>query len=306
MRIPAFYVVSSMGSVGLGLEVLGLRAGTGGSRKNCTLSRRQGLYWIGTIPEEHFSPDGPWQQSVLYCRGQLELGENTAYRHWQIAFNFARKVSLAGVRRIFGEDGHYELTRSTAAESYVWKEQTAIEGTRFEFGSKPLRRESSKDWDSIWESAAAGRVMEIPSDVRVRCYNQICRIATRNAQGVAMERRVLVYWGSTGTGKSRTAWEKAGLDAYPKDPRTKWWDGYTGQPHVVIDEFRGGIDIAHLLRWFDRYPVLVETKGGTIALSASVIWITSNLPPESWYPDLDSETMEALRRRLEIKHFVSL
>ena len=121
-----------------------------------------------------------------------------------------------------------------------------------------------------------------------------------------MERKIFVFWGSTGTGKSRTAWEEAGLEAYPKDPRTKWWDGYTGQEHVVIDEFRGGIDIAHVLRWFDRYPVLVETKGGSIPLRATIIWVTSNLSPELWYPDLDADTFAALRRRLEIKHFVSL
>lgn len=121
-----------------------------------------------------------------------------------------------------------------------------------------------------------------------------------------MERKIYVFWGATGTGKSRTAWEEAGLDAYPKDPRTKWWDGYTGQEHVVIDEFRGGVDIAHVLRWFDRYPVLVETKGGSIPLRAATIWVTSNLPPDQWYPDLDADTVAALRRRLEIKHFVSL
>lgn len=121
-----------------------------------------------------------------------------------------------------------------------------------------------------------------------------------------MERTTVAFWGPTGTGKSRTAWDEAGMDAYPKDPRTKWWDGYTGQEHVVVDEFRGGIDVAHLLRWLDRYPVLVETKGGSIPLRATKFWFTSNLDPRNWYPDLDAETQAALIRRLEIKHFVSL
>lgn len=143
----------------------------------------------------------------------------------------------------------------------------------------------------------------IPADVRVRCYNQICRIATRYARGVGVERHVYVFYGPTGTGKSQTAWQEAGPDAYPKDPRTKWWDGYVGQEHVVIDEFRGNIDIAHVLRWFDRYPVLVENKGGTIPFRATKIWITSNLAPEAWYLDLDKMTLDALLRRLDIKRF---
>jgi len=113
---------------------------------------------------------------------------------------------------------------------------------------------------------------------------------------------VHVFWGPTGTGKSRRAWDEATLDAYPKDPRTKFWDGYNGQRNVVIDEFRGGIDISHLLRWLDRYPVNVEIKGSSVCLKAEEMWITSNLSPESWYPELDIDTKAALARRMTVEH----
>lgn len=72
---------------------------------------------------------------------------------------------------------------------------------------------------------------------------------------------------------------------------------------VIIDEFRGDIDISHLLRWFDRYPVIVEVKGSSAPLIAENIWITSNLHPSNWYPLLDSVTYAALERRLEITEF---
>lgn len=121
-----------------------------------------------------------------------------------------------------------------------------------------------------------------------------------------MERTVHVFWGDTGTGKSRRAWDEAGLSAYPKSPSTKFWDGYQDQGNVVIDEFRGDIGISHLLRWLDRYPVLVETKGSGVVLSARTIWITSNLPPTSWYPGLDGDTTSALLRRLNVVHFRNL
>jgi len=75
---------------------------------------------------------------------------------------------------------------------------------------------------------------------------------------------------------------------------------------VVIDEFRGEIGIGHLLRWFDRYPVLVEIKGGSVVLKATRFWITSNLSPDAWYPNLDEETKSALKRRLNITHFDAL
>jgi len=118
-----------------------------------------------------------------------------------------------------------------------------------------------------------------------------------------MERICMVFWGKTGTGKSRRAWEEAGMDAYCKDPRTKFWDGYQDEENVVIDEFRGGIDISHLLRWLDRYPVRVEIKGSSKPLKAKKIWITSNLSPLMWYPLIDEETLAALMRRLIVEEF---
>lgn len=123
------------------------------------------------------------------------------------------------------------------------------------------------------------------------------------AQPTAIEREVFVFYGPTGSGKSRRAWSETaslGLPTYSKDPRTKFWCGYRGQELVVIDEFRGGIDIAHLLRWFDRYPCSVETKGGSTPLCATKFWITSNLHPRDWFPELDGATYLALERRLQI------
>lgn len=145
--------------------------------------------------------------------------------------------------------------------------------------------------------------MSIPADIRVVRYKTIRAIAVDYCTPQAFERTCTVYYGPTGTGKSRRAWEEAGISAYPKDPRTKFWDGYQNHEHVVIDEFRGAIDISHMLRWTDCYPVLVEIKGSSVVFKARKIWITSNLAPEQWYPGLDSDTLAALRRRLKVTRF---
>jgi len=62
--------------------------------------------------------------------------------------------------------------------------------------------------------------------------------------------------------------------------------------------------VAHILRWFDRYPVIVEVKGSSVVLSAKKVWITSNLSPDQWYPNLDVVTRAALMRRLTITEMV--
>jgi len=186
-----------------------------------------------------------------------------------------------------------------------------VPGTQFELGNKPIRRNSARDWEKVRESAKAGRLEEIPADIFVCHYRTLTAIAADYAQPIGMERIVNVFWGDSGTGKSLRAWEEAGVSAYCKDPRTKWWCGYRGEGNVIIgkilltlDEFRGCIDVAHMLRWLDRYPVRVELKGSSRPLLCNQVWITSNLDPRSWYPDLDVATMEAFMRRLtNIVHF---
>jgi len=269
-------------------------------------SRRQGIFWLLTVPcpndlcagmESGILPEG-----LVWCKGQKERGENTGYEHYQLVVAFPKKVSLPGVTRMFGRSTHGELSRSEAANAYVGKEETRI-GEPFELGAKPVRRNSKTDWDSVWTAAKSGDLDSVPASIRVVSYHALRAIRSDHAQPRAIERRVDVFWGATGTGKSRRAWDEAGIDAYSKCPRSKFWDGYQDQEHVVIDEFRGAIDISHILRWLDRYPVLVEIKGSATSLVAEKIWITSNLHPRDWFKDLDSETQEALLRRLQITIF---
>lgn len=257
-----------------------------------------------TIPRAEWNVPDTIPEGCQWIKGQVETGETTGYEHWQLVVGFKRKVRLRAVKSVFGQSCHAELTRSDAADEYVWKDETAVAGTRFELGRKAIKRGDQVDWDRVLDSAKTGVFEEIPSDILVRYYGQINRIA-HNIEPVGIEKQVFIYWGETLAGKSRCAWDESGMDAFPKDPRSKFWCGYRGQEHVVIDEFRGGIDISHMLRWLDRYPVIVEVKGGATVLKARKIWITSNLNPREWYDGLDKDTLAALLRRCTIKHFLT-
>jgi hypothetical protein len=219
--------------------------------------------------------------------------------HWQFIAAFADKQSLRAVRAFY-PGCHAELTRSAAAGNYVWKESTSVADTKFELGVKPIDRTLKIEWESVWASAKSGDIEAIPASIRIQSYRALRAIAADFAVAPFVVRQATLFTGPTGCGKSHTAWERAGIEAFPKDPRSKWWTGYQGQKHVVLDEFRGGIDICHLLRWCDRYPCLVETKGSSVPLLATHFWITSNTRPEQWYPELDVVTMAALLRRLTI------
>lgn len=95
---------------------------------------RQGVCWIATIPFASFSPDN-WvlpRDHVVYIRGQQEIGAG-GFHHWQILIWLSKKKSLAAMRLLFG-NVHMEVTRSVAAEDYVWKEDTRVLGSQFEKG----------------------------------------------------------------------------------------------------------------------------------------------------------------------------
>lgn len=256
-----------------------------------------------TIPQHLYTPYLP--DACSYIAGQLECGAETNYLHWQLLVVFRRSVRLAAVRKTFGPV-HAELSRSAAADSYVWKDDTAVADTRFSLGTKPVRRQSKLDWELVLDCARRGDLGSIPGDIQVRYFGNLLRIGSYYAAPGAMVRQCFLYWGKTGMGKSRAAWTAAGLDAYSKSPTTKFWDGYRSHRNVVIDEFRGGISIEHLLRWLDRYPVLVEIKGSAVPLMAENIFITSNIPIDLWYPGIDLETLNALKRRINVTHFDSL
>lgn len=260
----------------------------------------QGKYWLITIPAGDWLPCLP--PSVVYVRGQREVGEGTGYEHWQVLACYGRKVRLGAVKATFGVSAHCELSRSAAATLYVWKEETRVEGTQFEFGDLPVQRNSAEHWAHIWEAAKNDRFEDIEPQVKICHYSALNKIRVDYMKPQANEKVVKVFWGPTGVGKSRRAWEEAGLDAYPKNSRTKFWCGYRDQENVVIDEMDGAVDITNLLTWFDRYPVIVETKGSAVVLRARRIWITSNIDPREWFPTKPQVQVDALLRRLDVTY----
>lgn len=120
--------------------------------------------------------------------------------------------------------------------------------------------------------------------------------------------KVLWFYGETGTGKTRTAFEtlceEYGLDdVYITMDTNSWWQGYDGHKGVIIDDMRRDFSKFHvLLRLLDRYPYQVETKGGSRQLLAETIIITCPRRPEEIF--VSREDINQLLRRIdEIKCF---
>ncbi len=143
---------------------------------------------------------------------------------------------------------------------------------------------------------------EIPSDIYVRCYNQLKRIEKDHQKLPKREypKKCYWYWGDPRTGKTRKAREE---EHYVKRA-SKWWDGYDGDKRVVIDDIgpeRAKILTEDLKLWADPwYNQPGETKGGQCNLTYDELYVTSNYPLESF---ATGPCLEALRARFEVIHF---
>lgn len=156
-----------------------------------SLNMNQGRYWILTIPADNFEPNAfdPLPNTIQYLTGQLEqpmaheetcptrnnptggLGGGVCnctptpgFRHWQLVVGLKRKLRLGGVKQLFGQSCHAELTRSDAAVAYVHKDDTAIDGTRFTHGRMAVSRARTMDWEAIRENCKRGRLDDLPAD----------------------------------------------------------------------------------------------------------------------------------------------
>ncbi|AKC88560.1 replicase [Zebra finch circovirus] len=106
---------------------------------------------------------------------------------------------------------------------------------------------------------------------------------------------VIVLTGPSGVGKSRWANEQEGTKYYKM--KGDWWDGYSNEDIVVIDDFYGWIPFCELLRLCDRYPHKVPVKGSYVEFTSKKIIITSNTHPNHWYNE-EKCYMQALFRRI--------
>lgn len=80
---------------------------------------------------------------------------------------------------------------------------------------------------------------------------------------------------------------------------TTWWDGYTGQSVVVLDDFRGWIPLHLFLKLIDILPVKLPIKGSfSTWFAVKTVYISSNFVPTRWWKDVPEEQLSAITRRI--------
>jgi len=256
-----------------------------------------------------------FKKGVKYVVFQLEVGESGTphiqgyiYRDAPCGFTFLR--NLIEIPR-----AAFKVANGSAEQSRVYctkETDKRADGTVFEcriggpweFGEMP-EQGKRRDIDTVVEVIKSGATLkriaeECPAQF-IKMHRGIERLRAVLSPTRSWVVEVIVLWGPTGTGKSHRA--HALCDGPYVKPAGPWWDGYDGEPHVIIDDLRGskaddGVPIVELLRWLDRYACKVPVKGSFVELLARRVVITSNFDPEDWFYGDPAESRAALKRRI--------
>jgi len=122
-------------------------------------------------------------------------------------------------RTIVGRRTPESRAPSFLLEASPSRETTLLTGTRFWSLRNPVTSQVSRP---IFSLGAIARSSLLP-----RYYIGLLNIKIRIIWYLGeLYEQYMCTGGRTGTGKSRRAWDLAGFGSYPKDPCTKFWDGY--------------------------------------------------------------------------------
>ena len=250
--------------------------------------------------------DGPNFKYVCYGR---EIAPTTGTPHLQGYLEIKNPSTTGNIQnqlRAAGCRGMTLLYANGTAQDNM--DYCGKEGELVEFGTRPKGQGKRTDLDSVSDLIKSGGNYKAVAEqfpVAFIKYNRGIQ-ALIAAMAPYRDFKTRVYWiyGPTGVGKSRTCWNIAGIaNGYPKNSRTKWWDGYLNQPCVIMDDYRPNKEMGfdYLLNLFDRYPMNVEFKGGTMSFLGRVIFVTSPMTVRDMWKDCEwigQEAIEQMERRV--------
>lgn len=263
--------------------------------------RRDWCFTLNNYTEEHLALLETLSKKALYlCYGK-EVAPTTGTPHLQGYIYFKDTKTFSALKKKLPDGTHIERAEGNAQQNKVY---CSKEGKFTEYGECP-KQGKRNDISDIKEAVAQGKNM-----------NQIIDIAT-NYQALKTAELILKYrerkrnwkpsvhwfYGPTGTGKTRKAYELC-ENPYRKTNRSgKWWDGYDAHSHVIIDDIKDDSREMYedLLELLDRYDVRVEHKGGSRQFLATKIIVTSAEHPYELFKRFH-QAKELLRRIDEITY----
>lgn len=254
-----------------------------------------------------------------------EIAPSTGNVHYHGVFRLKKKKKLAPMQKFFVKDKtKYEqlhicqVIDLNGCLKYVGKEGK-IKVTKGDMSAVCVQGKRT-DLDVVTEKLKLGTdlftIMCENMGTYIKYYKGIKDVKflmdqqERKSKGY-IKMDVKVYYGDTGTGKTRRAVQESEDDYFilrKGNGSNIWFDGYMGQKTLIIDDFYGWICYSRMLTICDGYIDTAEIKGGTVTPQWRTIIITSNKAPELWWKYKNGVIPEFIRRCPKNKwvHFIKL
>lgn len=243
--------------------------------------------------------------NLTYLVGQIETTKDGGY-HAQLALTISTPARMTQMKKI-SQRAHWEIARDwKSLTSYCTKQDTRLAGP-WQYGEEPHQGKRS-DLEQAARMIQSGSLMPSVAEkhpvVTVRYFKGLQYLQSLQTRDKYAPKKVGLFWGKTGCGKTMTAFEELDDLYNASDIRTPWFDGYTGQDHVLFDECGEGMMHYNKLKQFtDCWRMQAPVKGAMIAWVPKVLILTSQHHLDKWYPNLPKDDYDALTRRIRIFHF---
>jgi len=249
------------------------------------------------------------KEYIRYIVYHREVCPDTQKLHYHVYVEFDGRFSLKKIKEIFNDNTiHCEERKGKQKEAidYVLKDVNENDYPLFEYGEKRNQGQRT-DLKGLVKSVKEGKsnlelIDEFPSQF-LKFHKGIDKIRFEVNKSKSKEfRQVKVYvlYGEPGTGKTRNVYENVD-DLYKLDcGNNLWFDGYSGEKNILIDDFYGWVQYGQLLNILDGYQLRIPIKGGFTYALWDNVYITSNKHPKYWYKGKWNSN-EGLKRRITQK-----
>jgi len=222
------------------------------------------------------------------CVGK-EVGE-AGTLHLQGVVSSHDQMTLKKVKRIVSSRAHCEIMRGEWEEActYCRKEGDMLvdrgegpdQGARNDITAMMvMAADLAVPEEAVWDA--------MPGTM-ARAFKAFDRRRDLVLQKLKRTEMPKVYWiwGETGSGKSHLVFDGLDMeDVHVQETADNgWWDSYTGQKTLVLNEFRGEIHYPEMLSLLDKWPKKVKRRcRAPMPMVATTVYITSSSPPERIY-----------------------
>ena len=257
-----------------------------------------------------------------FCMGD-EIGEQGTY-HTHVFIYSESPMRFSTVKNRF-VTAHIEKSYGNCQENrdYIrkegkWKDtkksDTTVEGTFWEYGDMPTPKEENnpKMYKLIQDVKDGLTTTEIIEDTPSFAFKirdiDVLRETYTSAEfkGKFRNLEVTYLYGASGTGKTSSIFKNhppadiCRITDYSSKSGIRF-DAYHGQDVLVFEEFNSQIPIESMLNYLDIYPLSLPARYNDRTACYTKVYITSNIPLERQFVDVQRrrpETWKAFLRRI--------